>query len=74
MYTKGGDNVGIKINVNIDKNKLKQHLLEETKSKISADNFDIDCPHCGKKVSAPAGKSICPFCNNEINLKLDFKF
>lgn len=66
--------MGVKVNINIDKNKLKKQILDQAKSKISSDNFDVDCPHCGKKVSVPAGKSNCPICGNEINLKLDFKF
>ena len=30
--------------------------------------FDIQCPHCNRPVSVPAGPSVCPLCGGEIEL------
>lgn len=31
--------------------------------------YDIECPHCHAAISVSAGKSVCPACGGEIDLK-----
>lgn len=37
-------------------------------------NYDIECPHCHKRINVPVGKSACPECGEEIDLKLNINF
>ncbi|MBK5254002.1 MAG: hypothetical protein JJE03_06060 [Peptostreptococcaceae bacterium] len=58
----------------IDIDEIKSTILNQARDTISKEMFDIECPHCNRAVSVPAGKSNCPFCNEEIDLTLDFEF
>lgn len=53
---------------------LELDAIELAKQSIAEGNFDIDCPHCQKSITAPAGESICPLCHNKISLDLEFNF
>lgn len=66
--------MGVKVKTNLNFKQLEKEIKKEAKTQIASEKFDIECPDCGKSVSVPAGKSICPYCKNEINLKLDFDF
>ena len=62
-----------KVSVKIDESALDNVLLEAMKSAVKDKKFDIACPHCGKEVSVPEGKSKCPSCGQTIDLSLNFK-
>ena len=66
--------IGKKSDINKLAKDIKQKALDEAKSKISSGTFDIKCPHCGHSIKARKGKNTCPYCNDDINLGLDFKF
>ena len=57
-----------------DTNAIEKKIKEAARQKVSDMTFDVDCPHCGKSLSIPQGKHICPFCKNEIDLTLDINF
>lgn len=50
---------------------LKQSIMQQAENTVMKRPYTFSCPHCNRKVSAPPGMSICPFCRKEINLKLD---
>lgn len=33
--------------------------------------YDVDCPYCGKSFRMPPGSHPCPFCGESVNLILD---
>lgn len=53
---------------------IERDLTQQVKKDALVKNYDIDCPHCSENVSVPVGKSLCPKCSEEIDLKLDFNF
>jgi len=53
---------------------LEQTVLNRAKSSLSSKKINIKCPKCHNAITASAGSNICPFCKNEINLKLDIHF
>lgn len=61
-----------------DMKKFNEHLensvKENAKKSLSSEMFDVECPHCGKEISIPAGLSKCPECGKEIDLNLNFDF
>jgi Zn finger protein HypA/HybF involved in hydrogenase expression len=66
--------MGVKVKTNFNFKDIEKQILKEAKTQMSSEKFDFKCPDCGKKISAHAGKSICPHCGEEVNLTLDFKF
>jgi len=52
---------------------LEKSVMEKAKSAALKGKYDIKCPACGKSINAPVGKSICPYCHNEIDFKLDVR-
>lgn len=64
----------IKTKITFDRNKLENSIKEQAKEAISKRTFDVNCPHCNREISIPAGKSTCPLCGKEVNLNLNFKF
>lgn len=36
--------------------------------------FSVTCPHCHSQIQVSPGKGVCPFCGNEIDLKLNIHF
>ena len=63
----------MKPKVKINKAGLDEVAMAAMKAATDGKSFDIDCPHCGAKISVPEGKSACPQCQSEINLTLNFK-
>ena len=59
------------VKIKIDKNKLKRNIQKQTVNILNNKTYEIECPHCHKKVTVPTGKSKCPRCHKEINLNLD---
>lgn len=45
-----------------------------SKNQLSAKSFDVQCPYCSNRISAPPGKSTCPVCGKTITLNLEFNF
>ena len=64
----------IKSNISFDKDKLANSIKKQAMESVSKQTCDIDCPHCRRAISVPAGQSTCPLCGKEINLTLNFKF
>lgn len=52
-------------------NDLEKEIYSNVEQQIYARSYDVECPHCHTSVSVPAGKSYCPFCQNEIDLQLN---
>lgn len=56
------------------KKDMENAIKDKAKENIKGRNFDVLCPQCKEKVSVPAGRSLCPVCGMEINVKLQFDF
>lgn len=66
------------LNSKSDMNKFKNHLLDQVhdiaKNNLSSRTYDIECPKCKYSFSAIKGLNVCPYCQNEIDLQLEFNF
>ena len=51
---------------------LETAIIDKAVAQISQRSFEVTCPHCNSMINVPSGKSICPICCNEVDLKLDF--
>lgn len=51
-----------------DFSKMGNALKREAEKALQKKRFEIGCPHCQAKVTAPTGKSVCPNCGKEIDL------
>lgn len=60
--------MGIKIKIN--QSALEKAVKEAAMAKAAEMTYDIACPHCHAAINAPVGKSVCPACGGEIDLKL----
>lgn len=49
--------------------RIKNAAIEEAMRRM----YDVTCPTCGASVKVPTGKSLCPKCNEEIDLQLNIK-
>lgn len=49
-------------------------VTEAAKQLLRGEMFPVECPHCGKSVTIPAGESLCPECKAELKLNLVFDF
>lgn len=67
-------NLGSSSDMRKFKKDMENAIKEKAKANIQSRNFDVSCPQCKAKVNVPAGKSLCPFCGMEINVKLQFDF
>ena len=52
---------------------LQEDIINSSKEQSMKMSYENDCPHCSKTVSLVVGKNICPFCQQEIELHLDFE-
>lgn len=50
---------------------MGENGLKQMKEALMQSNIPVVCPKCKSKISAPAGKSVCPICGAEIDLHLD---
>ena len=62
--------MGRKIKSN--KSALDEVVKEAAVAKATEMTYDIACPHCHAAINVPVGKSVCPACGGEIDLKLKF--
>ena len=62
--------MGIKIKIN--HSTLDKVVRDAAMVKASEMTYDIACPHCHAAISVSAGKSVCPACGGEIDLKFKF--
>lgn len=60
--------MGIKIKIN--HSTLDKVVRDAAMAKAAEMTYDIACPHCHAAINAPVGKSVCPACGGEIDLKL----
>ena len=60
--------MGMKIKIN--KSALNKVVKDAAMAKAMEMTFDIECPHCHATINVPAGRSVCPACGGEIDLKL----
>lgn len=68
---KGGEiNLGMKIKIN--KSALDKVIKDAAIAKAQEMAYDIECPHCHAEINVSAGKSVCPVCGGEIDLKFKF--
>lgn len=64
----------IKFEYDFDPDKIMKDILGQTKSDCLKEDYDVECPHCGKTFKAVAGKNVCPNCDSEVLLNLEFDF
>ncbi len=64
-------NLGNKSDMNKLMKDIEKQIKDDAKHQLKLQKYDITCPHCQAPVSVYAGKSNCPFCKEEIDLKLD---
>ena len=62
--------MGIKIKIN--HSTLDKVVRDAAMAKAMEMTYDIECPHCHAAISVSAGKSVCPACGGEIDLKFKF--
>lgn len=62
--------MGMKIKIN--KSALDKVVKDAAIAKAMEMTYDIECPHCHAAISVSAGKSVCPACGGEIDLKFKF--
>lgn len=62
--------MGMKIKIN--KSALDKVVKDAAVAKATEMTYDIACPHCHAAINVPVGKSVCPACGSEIDLKLKF--
>ena len=67
-------NLGSSSDMRKFKKDMENAIKEKAKENISGRDFDVLCPQCKSKVSVPAGRSLCPVCGMEIDVKLQFDF
>lgn len=60
--------MGMKIKIN--KSALDKAVRDAAMAKAAEMTYDIACPHCHAAINVPVGKSVCPACDGEIDLKL----
>lgn len=56
--------------IKINKSALNKVVKDAAMAKAMEMTFDIECPHCHATINVPAGRSVCPACGGEIDLKL----
>ena len=56
--------------VKVDTKNLDKALDREINAAIANKKFEVVCKKCGRKVSVPQGKSVCPFCGHMIDLTI----
>ena len=66
--------LGKKSDIRKFKKDLEQSIFSNARDALAKETYKIECPKCHKTVSATAGPNVCPFCQEEINLELDFNF
>lgn len=65
-------NLGSSADMERLKKDLHNKALEVAKEKIAASGVKTECPNCGQTILVTAGICICPFCQHEIDVKLNF--
>lgn len=58
--------------IKINKSALDKVVKDAAIAKAMEMTYDIECPHCHAAISVSAGKSVCPACGGEIDLKFKF--
>lgn len=71
MQAKGGEFVSVKVKFNGDLDKI---IRDKATDALNNRSYELECPHCRRKVKVPVGKSNCPLCHKEIDLSLDIHF
>ena len=74
ILTSKGDDRMSSVKFKFDEKKIKRKILNQVKSNSLKIDVEVKCPHCSKKFTARKGTNICPYCNNEVLLNLEFDF
>lgn len=53
---------------------LENSILDSARNSALKGTYDVDCPRCKKKFTAHSGLNVCPYCKEEIDLKLNINF
>ena len=53
---------------------MERTIMDQARSAVSEMSYDVTCPHCNSTFPAHSGLNICPFCQNQVELKLDINF
>lgn len=53
---------------------LENTMRSNIEQQVNSRCYRVECPHCHSYVSTTPGKSICPFCRKEIDLKLNISY
>lgn len=53
---------------------LSNKVQSMTYNTLQNRTYDVTCPHCHASIQVHPGKSMCPFCRKEIDLKLNINF
>lgn len=63
-----------KVQLKFDEKAAESVMIEAAQSVVAEKELEFQCPQCGQIIIAKPGKSICPKCGNEVELKVNFKF
>ena len=53
---------------------LEKAFYSNVEQQFYSRHYDVECPHCHASISVTPGKSHCPFCHNEVDLKLNVSY
>ncbi len=53
---------------------LEKAIYSNVEQQIYSRHYDVECPHCHASISVTPGKNHCPFCHNEVDLKLNVSY
>lgn len=53
---------------------LERSVMDMARNAVYDQSFSNECPHCKSTFNASSGMNICPFCRNQVDLKLNIKF
>lgn len=74
MFNIAKFNLGKSSDMNKFMRALENDIKDVARKQAASRSYDVECPHCHQSVHVPVGKSACPKCGEEIDLKLDINF
>lgn len=53
---------------------LENSILDKAREQAALRDYNVECPKCKQTITVKAGRNICPICQNEIDVDLEFNF